>query len=83
MPSIKNKIVAVYHCNEIGGFNLLPSDIQISVNYVNAYRCLPRGERERDVPAEKETELPLAETPRELALTETSYMVRQKPKNGY
>jgi len=28
-------------------------------------------------------ELPLAETPRELALVETACKVRQKPKNGY
>ena len=82
MPLIKNETVAVYHCKEIQEALTLWHQKPRFFLVLNAY-LLRAKSREVDVPAQREKALPFAETPRELALTETSYTVRQKPKNGY
>ena len=82
MPLIKNKIVAVYHCKEVQeAFNPLASEIQIFPITWTHTSSVPRGEKV-GVPAQKEKEPPVTAPPRELALTEASYKVRQKPENG-
>lgn len=82
MPLIRNKIVAVYHCNEIQEALTLWHQNPDSSNYINAYILCPKNGKS-GYTSIKRKKLRFTETPRELALIKTSYKIRQKPKKGY